>query len=444
MTYTNFGLPRYVIAILHIMEAHKDCLKWTVSERSHKLSLTLTWDFKYREGKNKKTFWEKLQNTLKGNSGNGGSSKSSSGASGKSSNEESSDIPRNLIRFIKHLEMETKEEEKGLQIARQSLQRSSQLRNNSQQAMMLRRQQHWSRYSLQSLPMRLQSSSQTQLSKLADAGQAGTHPGLNHQRLQQQRYNAMKSFASYHHLPSRDTTSPFHSSWPDGSFEASSDQVDDGCTPTENVIASGGPPNQPGHVTGIIPNNPGWSSGRLKPANLEQVEGIAGRMQPETSSVSCRGDELDDDSEVNDSSLTAGPPVGRRSASRHSGQIQQKVNGSMGRKPLHVTRTSSEHRRSISAGGNNGSRNPAAIRRRDPCSSQMGLNDAFIKQKGTKAILPANSKSSAAITSESDSASEVQSDDDEPNQRKHTVNQTVIRCLDSCDKILFRHSTTIT
>lgn len=47
-------------------------------------------------------------------------------------------------------------------------------------------------------------------------------------------------------------------------------------------------------------------------------------------------------------------------------------------------------------------------------------------------------------TTDADSA-----DGDPPQQpqeppQQQTVNQTVMRCLDSCDKILFRHSTTIT
>ncbi|ESN92533.1 hypothetical protein HELRODRAFT_194231 [Helobdella robusta] len=521
MTYATYGLPRYVIAILHIMEAHKDCLKWTVSERSHKLSLTLTWDFKFRDGKVKKTFWEKLQKTLKGggsnNSGGSGGSGSTPGVSGGTKSgsgsnsgskmnvdELTSEIPRNLIRFIKHLEMETKEEERGLQMARQSLQRASQQRlnnigtnnmgsnktNQHQSSSALKRQQRWSRYSLQSLPVRYQSNSQTHLARLNDAntnvnvnqhvvGSGGQKQTSGYkQAVQNQRYNAMKSFASYHQLPTRDILSPYHGEWPDGSFEASSDPVDDGCVAPENIIASGGPAavqirskSGGGHRINFNQmTNVAWTNGR----GLKTVSGIGPeqndmislkpvRQPPETSSASCRGDDLDDDSEFNETSIHAGPSNIRRTDKRHTNVTNHKatsgnISSNATRKQSHPSRisTNSEHRRSTSVGSSSGGggavRGVTTARRREMSSAPLSANNQISSNKLKEVLtsmashcplMPQTNSAAAAVTSDSDSASELQSDEDD-SERKQTVNQTVIRCLDSCDKILFRHSTTIT
>ncbi len=43
------------------MEAHKDCIKYNITEGSHKITLTLTWSFR----KHKESLWDKLQRTLK-------------------------------------------------------------------------------------------------------------------------------------------------------------------------------------------------------------------------------------------------------------------------------------------------------------------------------------------------------------------------------------------
>lgn len=43
---TTYGLPKAVIQLLRHMEAYRDCLKWNVSEGSHKVTLTLTWSFR--------------------------------------------------------------------------------------------------------------------------------------------------------------------------------------------------------------------------------------------------------------------------------------------------------------------------------------------------------------------------------------------------------------
>jgi len=43
---SGLGLPRYVVAFLRHMEIHKDYLKWNIVEGSHKLTLTLTWNFR--------------------------------------------------------------------------------------------------------------------------------------------------------------------------------------------------------------------------------------------------------------------------------------------------------------------------------------------------------------------------------------------------------------
>lgn len=426
MAYSSYGLPRYVIAILHIMEAHKDCLKWTVSERSHKLSLTLTWDFKCRDGKKEKTFWGKLQKTLKGTA--------SSGSSTKSNSSETSEIPMNLIRFIKRLEMETKEEDR---------QQGAPPRMNNQQTSELQKQQRWSRYSLQSLPNRTQSISQNQLARLNDQGTNNRNPQASSQHAKH-RHNAMKSYASYHHLSSKDLLSPYHSSWPEDSFEGSSDQLNERFLPPEVVLASGGPSakrptsnipprfiNYPSNKQ-IITRNPHFQANKYVYRSNEKVN------------ASTNGDK---NFEMNDSS---GPTKGpRKSAPRHGSNTKIKTNISA--KQGIPSRT--DHRRSASACSNAISR--GGHRYNDHSNPSIGNNAAFAGQNEleVKLIKPSSivsrgkmpylmPHSATDVTSESDTISDVPSEED--GQRKHTVNQTVIRCLDSCDKILYRHSTTIT
>ena len=58
------GLPRPVINLLRLMEPHKDCVKWNITEGSHKITLSLNWGFKKNKSV-RETLWDKLQRTLK-------------------------------------------------------------------------------------------------------------------------------------------------------------------------------------------------------------------------------------------------------------------------------------------------------------------------------------------------------------------------------------------
>ena len=61
-----FGLPSYVASLLRHLEKHKDCLKWTVDDdTSHKITLTLTWNFHQRHAvATKENLWERLQRAV--------------------------------------------------------------------------------------------------------------------------------------------------------------------------------------------------------------------------------------------------------------------------------------------------------------------------------------------------------------------------------------------
>lgn len=67
------ALPRYLVAFLHHMGPYNDYLKWNIAEASHKITVTLTWNFhcplasNRRRGPATKTagLWSKLQRTLR-------------------------------------------------------------------------------------------------------------------------------------------------------------------------------------------------------------------------------------------------------------------------------------------------------------------------------------------------------------------------------------------
>ena len=56
-----YGLPRAVVTLLRHLEPHKDCMKWRISEASHKVTLTLNWNCR----RHKESLWDLLQHTLK-------------------------------------------------------------------------------------------------------------------------------------------------------------------------------------------------------------------------------------------------------------------------------------------------------------------------------------------------------------------------------------------
>ncbi len=61
---TTYGLPRAVIQLLKTMEAYRDCLKWNVQEGTHKITLTLAWSFKTKPPppqSGKEWLWNKIQ-----------------------------------------------------------------------------------------------------------------------------------------------------------------------------------------------------------------------------------------------------------------------------------------------------------------------------------------------------------------------------------------------
>ena len=421
---TSYGLPRYVVAILHIMEAHKDCLKWTVSERSHKLSLTLTWDFKYRDSKNKKTFWGKLQKTLKGN-GNAGNTKSR--PSGLDN--ETPEIPMNLIRFIKRLELETKEDDRPAPSSQQ-----------------LQKQQRWSRYSLQSLPNRYPQATQNQMARSNDSVISNRYP-QSYSQHSRNKSQCMKSYSSYHHLSSKDLLSPFHSSWPEESFERSSEPIEERFLPPEVVIASGGPSQRQqssGNLHRFV-NHPSVKKSAFRNQQHQTKAKAYNRSNEKLIASSNAPD--DKSSEPNDSSSAMNAP--RKSISRHPSTSKAKANLAS----KQWINAGIDYRRSVSACSNGLSRAAGRYNVHSDPSSCKNVASGRKSMHESKLIKPPSiasrsnmsylmPTSATDVTSDSDTISDVPSEEDA--KRKQTVNQTVIRCLDSCDKILYRHSTTIT
>ena len=60
---TTYGLPRQVITLLRHLEAYRDFLRWEISEGSHKVTLTLCWNFRKRTGAHE-SLWTRLQRSL--------------------------------------------------------------------------------------------------------------------------------------------------------------------------------------------------------------------------------------------------------------------------------------------------------------------------------------------------------------------------------------------
>ena len=60
------GLPSYVAGLLRHLEKHKNCLKWAVdNDASHKITLTLTWNFHQRRpAATKENLWDRLQRAV--------------------------------------------------------------------------------------------------------------------------------------------------------------------------------------------------------------------------------------------------------------------------------------------------------------------------------------------------------------------------------------------
>ena len=64
---SSLGLPRFVVTFLRHMECHKEYLKWNISEGSHKITLTLTWNFRSKSSKTSsvsENLLDKLQRTI--------------------------------------------------------------------------------------------------------------------------------------------------------------------------------------------------------------------------------------------------------------------------------------------------------------------------------------------------------------------------------------------
>ena len=59
----TYGLPRQVLTFLRHLEAYREYLKWNISEGSHKLTLTLSWNF--RKHPAHEPLLAKLQRTLR-------------------------------------------------------------------------------------------------------------------------------------------------------------------------------------------------------------------------------------------------------------------------------------------------------------------------------------------------------------------------------------------
>ena len=60
----TYSLPRAVIQLLKTMETYRECLKWNVQEGSHKITLTLVWNFKTKgppSQTGKEWLWNKIQ-----------------------------------------------------------------------------------------------------------------------------------------------------------------------------------------------------------------------------------------------------------------------------------------------------------------------------------------------------------------------------------------------
>ena len=487
------GLPRYVVTFLRHMESHKDHLKWNISEGSHKLTLTLTWNFRpaAASSASKKSkqasLWDRLQRTLRlGRFASDRSVRhgySGGGAGGVGSGGGSASIPHDLSRFLGESSDERHPLESSISqpvplsvcgawspFGDGTAKQYHQLLQQQQQQLLQQQQQqqhqrrHWSQYSSQSLPARIAPAGGELTAAAAASGggigrggggggmgaggaggggggsavvllqnqvptPAGSHRNSNHSHQAPPTIgNSSGSVGagggcfstSYGNLPSvrrygggcgvvvggggsrgveahRGEVSPSHFSWPGASFDnLSTSEPVEHSTPTANMTPLSAPSSTSINRIGSVSNRGGVGG---------ENSIISGRTEYEDDDDDDDEDLLDDEvaEEGNNSeSTTAGPT--RLTSENDADEWNQMLTG--------------------------GSRWP-----------RFYLD-------GTESLPPSED---GHVTPSQDDVQQRHDDDvmttpttDGSRPSPPSVNQTVMKCLDSCDKILFRHSTTIT
>lgn len=401
--YATYGLPRYVLTFLCHMESHKDCLKWNIVEGSHKLTLTLTWNF--RKNKIKETLWEKLQRTIK------------LGRSSKTDVREDSGplaVPRTVSRFIKRSAQELPEirpyktssaaadDDDGHSGVTWGTQRAKDKQSHHHH-------HHWSKLSSQSLP-----------GKLASSGVGG---GPANMKNSVSRQHFISTYSSYHNLPSRmsrgggggggmpDDASPFHGSWPGVSFDASSEAVEHS-TPTATT---------PDMTSRSVQPSPSSSTNR-------QSSSGGGCYRDNSAACSKAGDDddylADDLTEKSSEGPGGGGGGGGGSGPGSAGGAANFLAGGGG------PGTRKHHHSRLIVG--DGWNNRAAEADFWPRLHLELLDETLVASGyGTDDAIEMGADGGGADAGGDGSDGRL-------------VNETVLKCLDSCDKILFRHSTTIT
>lgn len=366
--YATYGLPRYVLAFLYHMESHRDCLKWNIVEGSHKLTLTLTWNF--RKTKTKETLWERLQRTI----GLGRNSKTD-----VSEDSGTPAVPRNVSHFIKHSAHGFPEVTpyKTAEIDDQGLLGLSWGFHGTKD----RELHQWSKLSSQSLP-----------GKLASGESVIVQTTGENSNSQQHMISGNSGYSSYHNLPLRASRLPvemslFRLSWPGTSFDALSEAVDHS-TPTATTS----------DMTSF--------SMQLSPSSSLNCQ----------SSMSCHRDSSTVCSRADDDDY---------------------ITDDLTEKSSDATMTTAAGSADFMSGGCLGARRLSRLM--FGCNRSEDLD--FLRQLSVELL----DETLVASGYGADDMAEVGRDGGkEAGSDGCLVNETVLKCLDSCDKILFRHSTTIT
>lgn len=351
-------------------------------EGSHKLTLTLTWNF--RKNKTKETLWEKLQRTMKLGRSSGTDCHTDAGTPA---------VPRAVSRFIKRSAQELSEVRPYKTTADDSTHSGD---TWGTQRPKDKQSHHWSKLSSQSLP-----------GKLASSGSGGP-PTI---RNSTSRHHFISSYSSYHNLPSRVSrlpgeTSPFHGSWPGVSFDASSEAVEHS-TPTATT--------------------PDMTSRSMQPSPSSSTnhQSSSGCYRDNSAACSKTGDDdyLADDITEKSSDIVAGGGVNMTAGGRASALAPPGGWNNL-----------------VAEGG-------PGMRKHSQVSVGDGWNRSVDPESWPRLRLELMDDTLVASGYGTDDAVEMGPDagsESGGGGDGRMVNETVLKCLDSCDKILFRHSTTIT
>lgn len=405
------GLPHYVLTFLCHMESYKDFLKWNITEGSHKLTLTLTWNF--RRNKTPQSLWEKLQRAMH------------LGRFSESARVQS--IPSDLCRFLEESSDERRESRsldgRWVPFRWTTSKHHNHLHDRhhhhlQQQQQLQQRHHHHhqqqeldrsgSRFSLTTAP--------------ATSGRSNSHRGSGSSQLLRTHCRPrIRSFSSYHNLPARlahgADRSPLHFSWTGASLEASSTEaVEDlrSCTATS-----------PGRTEKLSP------SSTLRHGSVTSRSVICRRESERT--------EEDDDDDDDDLTERSSDDVTTTSASVSTSL----PSAAGGRSRYEALMSALDQEAGVGQGGDDGLWPPW---------SSLLFHGKYLSlgggPTGKAQVLLAGGDSDYADAGGSDTTDADSDDGDhqqqQPRPQQQTVNQTVMRCLDSCDKILYRHSTTIT